>query len=93
MLVRGLGLGVVVVVVFGLSVSAAGAAAPAGGVLAFGDNAFGQLGSTANVATTDPNPTPKVVGLPGEVGPVTQVAVSGSQSRGDRERAAVRVRP
>jgi alpha-tubulin suppressor-like RCC1 family protein/uncharacterized protein YecT (DUF1311 family) len=81
MLVRGLGLGVVVVVVvFGLSVSAAGAAAPAGGVLAFGVNAVGQLGSSANIGTSNPNPTPTVVGLPGEVGPVTQVAAGGGHS-------------
>jgi alpha-tubulin suppressor-like RCC1 family protein len=79
MLVRGLGLGVVVVVmvVFGLSVSAAGAAAPAGGVLAFGSNGAGQLGSITNNGTNNPNPTPTVVGLPGEIGPVTQVAAGG----------------
>jgi alpha-tubulin suppressor-like RCC1 family protein/uncharacterized protein YecT (DUF1311 family) len=79
MLVRGLGLGVVVVV-FGLSVSAAGAAAPAGGVLAFGFNEFGQLGSIANIGTSNPNPTPTVVGLPGEVGPVAQVAAGADHS-------------
>ena len=80
MLVRGLGLGVVVVVVFGLSVSAAGAASPAGGVLAFGDNDFGQLGSTTNIGTGSPNPRPTLVGLPGEIGPVTQVAAGGGHS-------------
>ena len=78
MLVRGLGLGVVVVL--GLSVSAAGAAAPAGGVLAFGYNDFGQLGSTTNIATTNPNPTPAVVGLGRDIGPVTQVAASEAHS-------------
>jgi alpha-tubulin suppressor-like RCC1 family protein/uncharacterized protein YecT (DUF1311 family) len=79
MLVRGLGLGVVVVV-FGLWVSAAGAAAPAGGVLAFGFNSAGQLGDTTNSGTSDPNPTPTVVGVPREVGPVTQVAAGGGHS-------------
>jgi alpha-tubulin suppressor-like RCC1 family protein len=67
-------------VVFGLAVSAAGAAAPAGGVLAFGYNDFGQLGSTTNIGTTSPNPTPTVVGLPGEIGPVTQAAASEAHS-------------
>jgi alpha-tubulin suppressor-like RCC1 family protein len=80
MLVRGLGLGVVVVVVFGLLVSAAGAAAPAGGVLAFGFNEFGQLGSTANIGTGSPNPRPTVVELGGEIGPVTQVAAGADHS-------------
>src|ERR1700729_416656 len=79
MLVRGLGLGVVVVV-FGLSVPGAGAAVPAGGVLAFGFNEFGQLGSITNIGTSNPNPTPTVVGLPGEVGPVTQVAAGADHS-------------
>jgi Putative Ig domain/Regulator of chromosome condensation (RCC1) repeat len=78
-LVCGLGLGVVVVV-FGLSVSAAGAAAPAGGVLAFGFNEFAQLGSSANIGTSNPNPTPTVVGLSGEVGSVTQVAAGADHS-------------
>ena len=77
MLVRWLVLGAVVVVVFGLSVSAAGAAAPAGGVLAFGDNSDGQLGSATNDGTNDPNATPTLVPLPGQVGPATQVAVGG----------------
>jgi Regulator of chromosome condensation (RCC1) repeat len=80
MLVRALGLGVVVAVVFGLSVSAAGAAAPAGSVLAFGGNEFGQLGSITNTGTNNPNPTPTPVTLPGEIGPVIQVAASGSHS-------------
>ena len=65
------------VVAFGLSVSAAGAAAPAGGVLAFGDNSDGQLGSATNDGTNDPNATPTLVALPGQVGPATQVAVGG----------------
>ena len=77
LLVRWLVLGAVVVVVFGLSVSAAGAAAPAGGVLAFGDNSDGQLGSATNDGTNDPNATPTLVALPGQVGPATQVAAGG----------------
>jgi alpha-tubulin suppressor-like RCC1 family protein/uncharacterized protein YecT (DUF1311 family) len=80
MLVRGLGWAVVVVVAFGLSVSAAEAAAPAGSVLAFGDNEFGQLGSITNTVTNNPNPTPTLVALESETGPVSQVAVSGSHS-------------
>jgi uncharacterized protein YecT (DUF1311 family) len=80
MLVRGLRLGVVVVVAFGLSVSAAGAVAPAGGVLAFGANEFGQLGSITNTGTSNPNPTPTLVALESEIGPVTQVAASGAHS-------------
>ena len=77
LLVRWLVLGAVVVVAFGLSVSAAGAAAPAGGVLAFGGNSDGQLGSATNDGTNDPNATPTLVALPGQVGPATQVAVGG----------------
>jgi Regulator of chromosome condensation (RCC1) repeat len=77
MLVRGLGVGVVVVV-FGLSVSAARAAVPAGGVLAFGENDFGQLGSSANNGV---NSTPTLVGLPGEIGPVTEVAAGGAHRK------------
>jgi alpha-tubulin suppressor-like RCC1 family protein/uncharacterized protein YecT (DUF1311 family) len=78
--VRGLGLAVVVVVVFGLSVSATAAAAPAGGLLAFGFNEAGQLGSITNTGTNNPNPTPTLVALESEIGPVTQVAASGAHS-------------
>ena len=45
-----------------------------GQLYAFGDNYYGQLGSTANNKTEEPNPTPALVRLPGATGPVTQVA-------------------
>lgn len=41
---------------------------------AFGDNLYGQLGSTTNNGTENPNPTPTLVTLPGATGPVTEVA-------------------
>ena len=53
----------------------------AGGQLyAFGINRFGQLGISADAGTTDPNSTPTLVRLPGEIGPVTQVAAGGDHS-------------
>ncbi len=59
-----------------------GAAAPpasalitsAGQLYAFGDNRYGELGTTTNSGTFEPNPTPTLVTLPGASGPVTQVA-------------------
>ena len=45
-----------------------------GQLYAFGDNQYGQLGSTTNNGTANPNPTPVLVGLPGQTGPVVQVA-------------------
>ena len=51
-----------------------------GQLYAFGENAFGQLGSSANSGTGTPNPTPTLVTLPGEVGPVTQVAAGTDHS-------------
>ncbi len=72
--------GLVVVGVFGLSVSAAGAAAPTGSVLAFGSNNLGQLGSITNAGTNNPNPTPTLVALESEIGPVTEVAAGGAHS-------------
>jgi alpha-tubulin suppressor-like RCC1 family protein len=48
-----------------------------GQLYAFGDNAFGQLGSTADFI---PNPTPAAVSLPGASGPVTEIAAGGDQS-------------
>jgi alpha-tubulin suppressor-like RCC1 family protein len=61
---------------------AAGVPAPAGSasgtsagqLYAFGWNVYGQLGSTVNNKTQEPEPTPSLVPLPGEVGPVVQVA-------------------
>ena len=64
-----------------------------GQLYAFGYNGYGELGSATNSGTGNPNPTPTPVSLPGEIGPVTQVAAGEcSQSRGDRQRAALRVR-
>ncbi len=60
-----------------LPANAAAAAPAAGAVLAFGDNHFGELGTTSNNGTDTANPTPAVVSLPGQSGTVTQVA-SGS---------------
>jgi alpha-tubulin suppressor-like RCC1 family protein len=57
--------------------TAEAATAGPGSVLAFGANASGQLGSTA---TATPNPTPAVVEIPGQVGPVTQLAVGNAHS-------------
>ncbi len=51
-----------------------------GQLYAFGDNDYGQLGSTTHNGTDTPNPTPALVTLPGESGPVTQVAAGGSFS-------------
>ena len=53
---------------FSLAVTATGQ------LFAFGDNHYGQLGSTTNSGTSTPNPTPTRVKLPGEVGAVTQIA-------------------
>jgi alpha-tubulin suppressor-like RCC1 family protein len=61
-----------------IGVRAAEAATPGpGSVLAFGANASGQLGRAAN---TTPNPAPTVVDIPGQVGPVTQLAVGNAHS-------------
>jgi alpha-tubulin suppressor-like RCC1 family protein len=45
-----------------------------GQLYAFGENEYGQLGSTSNSGTANPNPTPALVGLPGAAGPVVQLA-------------------
>ena len=60
-------------VVLGVSAAASYAAPPAGGLIAFGLNEFGELGDTTNVETPKANPAPVQVNLPGGVGPVTQV--------------------
>jgi alpha-tubulin suppressor-like RCC1 family protein len=51
-----------------------------GQLYAFGRNEYGQLGSATNIGTDMPNPTPTLVGLPGQIGPITQVAVGGAYS-------------
>jgi alpha-tubulin suppressor-like RCC1 family protein len=55
---------------------------PAGAVLAFGDNVSGELGSTADNGTDTAHPNPTTVALPGQSGPVAQVAVGGNHSLG-----------
>jgi alpha-tubulin suppressor-like RCC1 family protein len=51
-----------------------------GQLYAFGENRLGQLGSTTNNGTGNPNSTPTLVTLPGASGPVTQVAAGGYHS-------------
>ena len=53
---------------------AGGSAASFGQLYGFGDNRYGQLANTTNDETSKPNPTPTLVTLPGEVGPITQAA-------------------
>ncbi|HEY2053841.1 MAG TPA: putative Ig domain-containing protein [Solirubrobacterales bacterium] len=56
-------------------------AVTAGGQLfAFGENKYGQLGSTVNNGGYTPNPVPTSVGLPGAIGPVIRVAAATSSS-------------
>jgi alpha-tubulin suppressor-like RCC1 family protein/DNA-binding beta-propeller fold protein YncE len=50
------------------------AATSTGQLYAFGSNGYGQLGSPPGEHADAPHPTPTLVRLPGEVGPVTQVA-------------------
>jgi alpha-tubulin suppressor-like RCC1 family protein len=74
---------VVVLALLAIAGAPSPAAAPtsiAGQVFAFGLNKYGQLGSTANSGTKNPNPTPALVGLPGATGPVTQVATGVNHS-------------
>ena len=54
-------------------------ATSSGQLYSFGYNEFGQLGRSQNSGTSNPNPTPTLVGLPGESGPVVHVG-SGSAS-------------
>jgi alpha-tubulin suppressor-like RCC1 family protein len=51
---------------------AVGSAASPGQLYAFGSNFFGELGNATNNYTSEPNPFPALVSLPGEVGPLTQ---------------------
>src|SRR5665213_392506 len=64
----------ILVVLVGAPSPAAAASATAGRLYAFGDNYWGQLGSTTNNQAEAANPTPTVVTLPGATGPVTQIA-------------------
>jgi alpha-tubulin suppressor-like RCC1 family protein len=59
------------------------AATSTGQLYAFGENFWGQLGTATNDSEndkTEANPTPALVTLPAEVGPVTQVAAGGAFS-------------
>ncbi len=85
---RGSGSAVVVLAVL-VALAIAGAPAPAqaqaptsvaGQVFAFGLNNYGQLGSTANTATKNANPTPTPVALPGATGPAAQIATGVNHS-------------
>ncbi len=43
-----------------------------GQLFTFGENVYGELGNATNNGTTNPNPTPTQVSLPGATGPVVQ---------------------
>jgi hypothetical protein len=64
----------------GVPSKAAALTTATGQLYAFGDNRFGQLGSTTNSGTVEANPTPALVTLPGATGPVTQVAAGDNDS-------------
>ncbi len=49
-------------------------------VYGFGENKYGQLGTTSHNETAEPNPIPESVTLPGAGGPVVQIAAGGSFS-------------
>jgi hypothetical protein len=51
-----------------------------GQLYAFGDNAYGELGNATNNGNNNANPTPALVALPGENGPVVQVAAGTNHS-------------
>ena len=51
-----------------------------GQLYAFGDNRYGELGNATNNATGNANPTPTLVGLPGQIGQVTQIAAGDEHS-------------
>jgi alpha-tubulin suppressor-like RCC1 family protein len=51
-----------------------------GRLYGFGENQFGQLGSTFDNGSSAANPTPEQVSLPGESGPVTQIAAGNGHS-------------
>src|SRR5665213_1039000 len=67
------------VVLVGAPSPVAAASTATGRLYAFGDNYWGQLGSTTNNQAEAANPTPTVVTLPGATGPATQIA-TGSAS-------------
>jgi alpha-tubulin suppressor-like RCC1 family protein len=63
-----------------LPVAGAGAATPSGVLFGFGLNFSGELGNTTKNKTTEPNPAPTPVTLPGEAGAVTQTSSGGQFS-------------
>jgi alpha-tubulin suppressor-like RCC1 family protein len=71
---------VVAVALVGSGLTASAAAAAAGQLYSFGDNQSGQLGTVPNNGTTDANPAPALVTIPGTGAPVTEVAVGGSHT-------------
>jgi alpha-tubulin suppressor-like RCC1 family protein len=68
------GLVVSALLVMAAAPSQAAAPTSAGQLYAFGENFYGQLGSTVQNGESLPNPTPALVALPGATGPVTEVA-------------------
>jgi len=51
-----------------------------GQLYAFGDNTYGQLGSTVGNGAPSPNPTPALVSLPGATGAITQISAGAYHS-------------
>jgi alpha-tubulin suppressor-like RCC1 family protein len=51
-----------------------------GQLYAFGENDYGELGTTTHSGTNEPNPTPALVSLPGATGGVVQVAAGDNHS-------------
>jgi alpha-tubulin suppressor-like RCC1 family protein len=51
-----------------------------GQLYGFGENQYGQLGTTTNNNKSTPNPTPTLINLPGAKGAVTQVAAGSHHS-------------
>jgi alpha-tubulin suppressor-like RCC1 family protein len=65
---------VVVVLLLLAQASPSGADSSAGSLVSFGDNYYGQLGTTTNNRSSAANATPTAVTLPGQSGSVSQVA-------------------
>jgi alpha-tubulin suppressor-like RCC1 family protein len=77
------GVGAVTEIAGGLSPQGRGyslAVSASGGLYAFGDNQYGELGIATNSGSDVSNPTPTVVTLPGQDGAVMQVAAGGGYS-------------
>ena len=51
-----------------------------GQLYAFGFNFYGELGTTTNVETSNANPTPSLVALPGAIGAPVQIAAGASHT-------------